>query len=101
MEDRKACARRGSSDVQLTCPAFTFIAVFALPYFSGVLFYASGSTTATRVYGQLGSFTTNEPNKGGLTANSLYWPCSMALDASGFYVSDYSNNRSEHEAQGV
>ena len=40
---------------------------------SRVLFYPSGSTTATRVYGQLGSFTTNSPNNGGVSANSL-WP---------------------------
>ena len=36
-----------------------------------MLFYPSGSTTATLVYGQLGSFTTNTHNYGGikLTAN--------------------------------
>jgi hypothetical protein len=39
-----------------------------------VLFYPSGSTTATRVYGQLGSFTTNTANNGGISANSLYDP---------------------------
>jgi hypothetical protein len=38
------------------------------------LFYPSGSTTATRVYGQLGSFTTNIPNDGGISANSLFYP---------------------------
>ena len=39
---------------------------------SRVLFYPSGSTTATRVYGQGGSFTTGTANKGGISANSLY-----------------------------
>jgi hypothetical protein len=41
-----------------------------------VLFYPSGSTTATRVYGQLGSFNTNFANDGGISANSLYQPWS-------------------------
>jgi sugar lactone lactonase YvrE len=36
-----------------------------------VLFYPAGSTTATRVYGQNGSFTTNTANSGGVSANSL------------------------------
>ena len=36
-----------------------------------VLFYPAGTTTATRVYGQLGSFTTGGNNQGGLSANSL------------------------------
>ena len=59
-----------------------------------VLFYLAGSTTATRVYGQLGSFTTNTPNNGGTGANSLDLPYGVALDSSGnLYVSDYANNR--------
>jgi sugar lactone lactonase YvrE len=41
-------------------------------YNNRVLFYPSGSTTATRVYGQLGSFTTNTQNNGGISANSLF-----------------------------
>jgi len=59
-----------------------------------VLFYPSGSTTATRVYGQGGSFTTNTENKGGISANSLYLPEAFALDSNGnLYVADYGNNR--------
>jgi hypothetical protein len=59
-----------------------------------VLFYPFGSTTATRVYGQLGSFTTNSPNPGGVSANSLEYPEGVPLDSSGnLYVADYGNNR--------
>ena len=54
-----------------------------------VLYYPAGSTTATRVYGQGGSFTTNTANKGGISANSLYYPHGVALDGSGnLYVAD-------------
>jgi hypothetical protein len=63
-------------------------------YNSRVLFYPSGSTTATRVYGQGGSFTTNTQNNGGVSANSLYYPSGVALDSSGnLYVADLANNR--------
>jgi len=59
-----------------------------------VLFYPAGSTTATRVYGQGGSFTTNTANKGGISANSLYQPQGFAMDSSGnLYVADYGNSR--------
>ena len=63
-------------------------------YNNRVLFYPSGSTTATRVYGQGGSFTTNTPNKGGVSANSLYNPEGLMLDSSGnLYIADYNNSR--------
>ncbi len=59
-----------------------------------VLFYPAGSTTATRVYGQGGSFTANTVNNGGVGANSLDQPTGVALDSSGdLYVGDYQNNR--------
>jgi hypothetical protein len=59
-----------------------------------VLFYPFGSTTATQVYGQAGSFTSNTANNGGVSANSLYNPFGVAVDSSGnLYVADYSNNR--------
>lgn len=59
-----------------------------------VLFYPSGSTTATRVYGQLGSFTTNTVNNGGVSADSLNAPTGLTLDSSGnLYVADSVNNR--------
>jgi len=59
-----------------------------------VLYYPAGSTTATRVYGQGGDFTTATANKGGLSADSLYYPMGAAVDGSGnLFVADYSNNR--------
>jgi len=59
-----------------------------------VLFYPSGSTTATRVYGQNGSFTTGTPNDGGISANSLYEPYGVTLDTIGnLYVADWDNSR--------
>ena len=51
-------------------------------------------TTADVVYGQLGSFTTNTPNNGGISANSLLFRMAVALDSSGnLYVADANNNR--------
>jgi sugar lactone lactonase YvrE len=62
-----------------------------------VLHYPTGSTTADRVYGQLGSFTTNAINKGGLSADSLYYPSAVAVDSSaGLYVVDDGNQRVLH-----
>jgi hypothetical protein len=59
-----------------------------------MLFFPFGSTTATRVYGQLNSFTSSAANNGGVSANSFSEPWAVALDPSGnLYVSDYSNNR--------
>lgn len=59
-----------------------------------VLYYPAGSTTATRVYGQLGSFTTNTLNNGGISADSLNAPVGTALDANGnLYIADRQNNR--------
>jgi sugar lactone lactonase YvrE len=59
-----------------------------------VLVYNSGSTTANVVFGQGGDFTTRDPNKGGLSANSLFSPDGVVLDSGGhLYVSDFNNNR--------
>jgi sugar lactone lactonase YvrE len=50
--------------------------------------------TANTVFGQAGSFTTNSPNQGGLSANSLYNPHKLTLDShSNLYISDNGNNR--------
>lgn len=54
----------------------------------------SGCATATRVYGQGGSFTTGTVNNGGISANSLRHPASVAIDRNnGVYVTDGQNNR--------
>ncbi len=52
-----------------------------------VLYYPSGSTTATRVYGQAGSFTTNTANNGGISANSLYGPMVLPSTAAATSIS--------------
>ena len=55
---------------------------------------AQASTTADVVYGQLGSFTTDSINNGGVSANSLYFPAEVTLDGSGnLYVADQANAR--------
>jgi sugar lactone lactonase YvrE len=52
------------------------------------------STTANRVFGQSGSFTTNTANEGGLGPASLKEPTGVALDAQGHLcVADWQNNR--------
>ncbi len=59
-----------------------------------VLYYPSGSTTATKVFGQNGSFTTATANNGGITASSLNAPVSVSVDYSGsIYIIDSGNNR--------
>lgn len=59
-----------------------------------VLYYPSGSTTATRVYGQIGNFTSGDPNNGGVSADSLYLPLGVTTDyKGGLYIADSSNNR--------
>lgn len=62
-----------------------------------VLYYPGASKTAVRVYGQSGSFTSNTPNKGGVSANSLSIPNGLAVDPDGgLYVADHGNNRVLH-----
>ncbi|MBP8273143.1 MAG: VCBS repeat-containing protein, partial [Acidobacteria bacterium] len=59
-----------------------------------VLFFPAGTTTATRVYGQGGSFTSGTSNNGGVSANSLNNPLGGAISADGkLYIADLSNNR--------
>ena len=59
-----------------------------------VLFYPAGSTTAIRVYGQRGSFTSNNPNNGGVSATSLNQPLELTVNASNtLCLSDFVNHR--------
>ncbi len=63
---------------------------------SRVLEYSTPLTnsTANAVFGQDGSFTSNTPNDGGLSASSLDAPSGVAADGSGnLYVADVGNNR--------
>ena len=67
-----------------------------------VLFYPAGETSATRVYGQGGDFTSATINNGGLSADSLKTPNGIALDNSGnLYVSDSGNHRVLYYPAGV
>src|SRR5207248_6523327 len=55
---------------------------------SRVLYYPSGSTSATRVYGQP-DFSSAVVNNGGVSATSLNHPNGLAVDgAGGLYVAD-------------
>lgn len=65
-----------------------------------VLYYPSGSTTPTRVYGQFGSFTCAIANNNGscsgsaISANSLNAPTGVAVDSGGnLYITDGGNQR--------
>ena len=44
------------------------------------MYFATGSTTASRVYGQGGNFATDTVNEGGISATSLYYPSGVTLD---------------------
>jgi hypothetical protein len=58
------------------------------------LFFSGSSTTATRVYGQAGSFTTNTANSGGVSASTLNSPGSVIIDSNNIiYIADTQNNR--------
>lgn len=62
-----------------------------------VLFFPAGTTSATRVYGQGGSFSTTQANKGGISADSLNAPAGVAIDpAGGLYIADTTNRRVLH-----
>jgi hypothetical protein len=52
-----------------------------------------GSTTATRVYGQLDSFTSNTANNGGVSASSLNTPYAVAISNNKLHIADNGNNR--------
>ena len=72
----------------------SIVFVMIIVLLAAVPVYAAAVTTASKVYGQGGSFTTNTANKGGISAKSLYEPWGLAVDGnSNLYVADYSNNR--------
>jgi hypothetical protein len=51
------------------------------------------NSTADRVFGQGGSFTSNTCNNGGVSASSLCNPVGVALDAGGdLYIADFDNS---------
>lgn len=56
---------------------------------------APKNVTADKVYGQLNSFTSNTCNSGGVNANTLCNPASVAVNSTGstLFVADYSNHR--------
>jgi hypothetical protein len=59
-----------------------------------VLYYPNRSTTATRVYGQSGSFTTITP---GTTSDTFNLPVALAIDSTGgLFVVEVSNHRVLH-----
>ena len=58
-----------------------------------ILYYEGSNTTAKAVYGQLGAFDTGAANKGGLSADSLSFPTSLAVGDDTLYASDYNNER--------
>ncbi len=54
----------------------------------------TGLQTADRVFGQGGSFSSNTPNNGGVSASSLWNPIGVTTDSAGsLVVGDYFNNR--------
>jgi hypothetical protein len=57
-----------------------------------VLFFPTGSTVATRVYGQPDMYS-GEPNNGGIGPNTLQQAQGVAVDGQGVYISDYLNSR--------
>jgi sugar lactone lactonase YvrE len=59
-----------------------------------VLLFATGTTTASIVFGQQGDFTANAPNNGGLSADSLANPLGVAVDGSdNLIIADRGNER--------
>lgn len=60
-----------------------------------VLHYPVASTIPDRVYGQF-DFAATDSNSRGLNASSLYHPQGIAVDSTGIYVADSSNNRVLH-----
>lgn len=59
-----------------------------------VLYFSSGMTIPSRVYGQPNFFTRHPNNNGELNAQSLFLPQALAVDSiGGLYVADETNTR--------
>ena len=56
------------------------------------LFFPTGFSVATRVYGQPTMYT-NAPNNGGIGPDTLQQPQGICVDGQGVYISDYLNSR--------
>jgi sugar lactone lactonase YvrE len=54
----------------------------------------AGDDQPDAVFGQQGSFTTGQPSKGGISAESIETPLGVAVDAlGGLYLADFAHNR--------
>lgn len=59
-----------------------------------ILYFPSGNTIPTQVYGQNGSFSTGSANNGGVSAKSINSPVGMSINSLGrIYIVDSGNNR--------
>lgn len=88
----------GTTATTLNSPRYLAVSstgVYSSDYWNHrVLYYAGTSTTATRVYGQGGSFTVGTCNNGGRSATSLCNANGIAVDASeNVWIVDTGNNR--------
>ncbi len=103
---RSSCNRGSSPAANTVCKPYGLAVSPAMDLFvsdqdnSRVLVFSNPwttDTTADRVFGQQGSFTTDACNKGGRSASSLCYPFHLALDTSEaswrLYVVDTDNSR--------
>ena len=80
--------------IAFTLAGVTLAAAVALFFVGEEASSAPGDTTADRVFGQGGSFTSNTCNNGGLSTSSLCGPQDGVVDASGnLYIVDSGNHR--------
>ena len=70
------------------------VLVFDDPFAAFIALGQASGFAAVAVFGQAGSFITNVGNENGLSADSLWSPQGVAVDANGnLFVADASNNR--------